>query len=336
VTTHTHQTAPTQFIEASKRGARGFSRGCNEGSFAADVILGLSARHKHLPPKYFYDAIGSRLFEQICSTDDYYVTRSETALLRNVAAELAAAIPKGAALVEFGSGASAKTRLLLDAAPQLSAYVPIDISEDALDEASARLARDYPQLSIAPVVADFTGHFRLPTAADGRPRVGFFPGSTIGNFDRAGAAQFLRSVRQVLGERAALLVGVDLVKDAATLTAAYDDAHGVTAQFNKNLLLRINRELGGDFDPEAFDHLALWNAAHSCMEMHLVSRKDQIVNAAGHTFAFRSGERLHTESSHKFTVDVFARLATEAGWSVSNTWISDAPQVALFRLAIPS
>jgi dimethylhistidine N-methyltransferase len=301
-------------------------------SFTADVISGLSARHKRLLPKYFYDAIGSRLFEEICSTDDYYITRSETALLRNVAAELAAGIPEGAALVEFGSGDSAKTRLLLDAAPQLSAYVPIDISADALDEASVRLARDYPQLSIAPVVADFTGHFRLPPAADGRPRVGFFPGSTIGNFDRDGAVQFLGSVREVLGDRAALLVGADLVKDAATLTAAYDDSHGVTARFNKNLLIRINSELGGDFDAEAFDHLALWNAAHSRMEMYLVSRKDQIVNAAGHTFAFRSGEPLHTENSHKFTVDMFARLAAEAGWSVSNTWISDAPQVALFLL----
>jgi dimethylhistidine N-methyltransferase len=301
-------------------------------SFAADVISGLSAPHKQLPPKYFYDTRGSRLFEEICSTDEYYVTRSETALLRNIAAELAAGIPEGAVLVEFGSGESAKTRLLLDAAPQLSAYVPIDISADALDEASARLAREYPQLSIAPVVADFTEHFHLPPAADGRPRVGFFPGSTIGNFDRDGVVRFLRSARQVLGGQAALLVGVDLVKDAPTLTAAYDDSRGVTARFNKNLLLRINRELGGDFDPEAFDHLALWNAAHSCMEMHLVSRKDQIVNAAGHAFAFRSGERLHTENSHKFTVDVFARLAAEAGWSVSDTWISDAPQVALFRL----
>jgi len=301
-------------------------------SFAADVISGLSARRKRLAPKYFYDATGSRLFEEICRTDDYYVTRSETALLRNIAAELAAGIPEGAALVEFGSGESGKTRLLLDAAPQLSAYVPIDISADVLDEASARLARDYPQLSIAPVVADFTGHFRLPGAVDGRPRVGFFPGSTIGNLDRDGAVLFLWSARQVLGAQAALLVGVDLVKDEATLSAAYDDSHGVTARFNKNLLMRINRELGGDFDPEAFDHLALWNAAHSRMEIHLVSLKDQLVNAAGHTFAFRSGERLHTENSHKFTVDMFTRLAAEAGWSVSNIWISDAPQVALFRL----
>jgi dimethylhistidine N-methyltransferase len=300
--------------------------------FAADVIVGLSARHKQLPPKYFYDATGSRLFGEICRTDEYYVTRSETILLRNVAAEVAAGIPNGAALVEFGSGESAKTRLLLDAAPQFSTYVPIDISADALYEASGRLAGDYPLLSVSPVVADFTGHFRLPTVADGHPRIGFFPGSTIGNFDRDGSVRFLRSARQVLGTHAALLVGVDLIKNPSTLIAAYDDSLGVTARFNKNLLTRINRELDGDFDLGAFEHLALWNAARSRIEMHLVSRKDQIVNAAGNTFAFRRGERLHTENSHKFTVAMFARLAAEAGWSANKTWISDAPRVALFRL----
>jgi len=300
--------------------------------FAADVILGLSEPHKQLPPKYFYDATGSRLFEEICRTGEYYVTRSESVLLRNVAAELAAEIPHGAALVEFGSGDSAKTRLLLDAAPQVATYVPIDISADALYGASAKLAQDYPQLRVAPVVADFTGYFRLPAIVDGHPRIGFFPGSTIGNFDRDGAVRFLRSVRQGLGMRAALLVGVDLIKDPSTLIAAYDDARGVTARFNKNILARINRELGGDFDLDAFNHLALWNAAHSRMEMHLVSRKDQIVNAAGHAFAFRRGERLHTESSHKFSVAMFTRLAAEAGWLVGKTWMSDAPRVALFRL----
>src|SRR5882762_2588615 len=303
-----------------------------EDSFAADVVAGLSAWHKQLPPKYFYDTIGSRLFKEICQTDDYYVTRSETGLLGDIAGELAAGIPAGAVLVEFGSGDSAKTRRLLDAAPQLSAYVPVDISADALGEASAGLVRNYPKLHIAPVVADFTRPFQLPAAAEGHPRVGFFLGSTIGNFDRRGAVRFLRLAQQILGDQATLLVGVDLLKDEATLTAAYDDSQGVTAQFNKNLLLRINRELGGDFDPDAFDHLALWNAAYRRMEMYLVSRKDQIVNAAGHTFAFRSGERLHTENSHKFTVDAFAELAMEAGWAVTRTWTSDAPQVAVFRL----
>ena len=300
--------------------------------FADDVISGLSAHHKRLPPKYFYDATGSRLFEEICRTDEYYVNRSESALLRDIAAEVATAIPNGAALVEFGSGESAKTRLLLDAAPQLSTYVPIDISADALCEASARLTRDYRQLNVAPVVADFTGHFSLPAAAAGHPRVGFFPGSTIGNFDRDGAVRFLRSVRQGLGTHASLLVGIDLIKDPSTLIAAYDDSLGITARFNKNILTRINRELGGNFELDAFDHLVLWNAAHSRIEMHLVSRNDQIVNAVGTTFAFRKGELLHTECSHKFSIAMFTGVAAEAGWSVDKIWISDSPRVALFRL----
>ena len=190
----------------------------------------------------------------------------------------------------------------------------------------------YHSLSIVPVVADFTRHFSLPAAAAAHPRVGFFPGSTIGNFDRDGAVRFLRSVRQVLGDDAVLLVGVDLVKDPSILTAAYDDSGGVTARFNRNALLRINRELRGNFDVEAFSHLALWNAAHCRMEMYLVSRKDQIVSAAGHTFAFRAGEPLHTENSHKFTVETFTSLAADGGWSVSKTWLSEAPQVALFSL----
>jgi len=299
--------------------------------FAADVIAGLTATHKRVSPKYFYDEAGSRLFTEICRTDEYYVTRSETLLLRKVAAEVAAGIPDGAVLVEFGSGDSAKTRLLLDAAPQVSAYVPIDISSSALYEASGILARDYPRLRIVPVVADFTGHFALPLAAKG-PKVGFFPGSTIGNFGRNGAVQFLRSARQLLGRSSALLVGVDLIKEPSTLIAAYDDSLGLTERFNKNLLARINRELGGDFDLDAFEHLAMWNAARCRIEMHLVSLKDQIVNAAGHTFAFRFGEHLHTENSHKFTVDMFMRLAAEAGWYASRHWVGDAPQVALFHL----
>lgn len=300
--------------------------------FAADVIAGLSAREKTLSPKYFYDAAGSDLFEAICLTAEYYPTRTETALLQRIAAAIAADIPDGAVLVEFGSGASDKTRLILDAAPQIAAYVPIDISEDALEKAAARLNRNYPQLLVAPLVHDFTNAMQLPAAVQGRAKAGFFPGSTIGNFTPAQAVQFLRSVRRLLGDDAVLFIGADLVKDEATLTAAYDDAEGVTARFNKNLLVRINRELGGDFDTGAFDHLAVWNGEHSRMEMHLVSRADQIVNAAGQTFAFKTGERLHTENSHKFTTASFADLAAQAGWSVKHQWISAAPQFAVFSL----
>jgi dimethylhistidine N-methyltransferase len=303
-----------------------------DAGFAADVIAGFSARPKTLSPKYFYDAAGSDLFEAICLTPEYYPTRTEMALLDGVAAEIAADIGEHAVLVEFGSGASDKTRLMLDAAPQIEAYVPIDISEDALQKATARLARDYPHVVVAALAGDFTRAIELPAVALGRPHVGFFPGSTIGNFTPAQAVRFLQLARELLGQDGMLVIGADLVKDEATLVSAYDDAQGVTARFNKNLLLRINRELDGDFDPDSFDHSAIWNAADSRMEMHLVSLADQIVNAAGHTFAFKAGESLHTENSHKFTPESFAALAAEAGWAVARQWVSDAPSFAIFSL----
>ncbi len=304
-----------------------------DSDFAVDVVAGLSAKEKALPPKYFYDAAGSELFEAICRTHEYYPTRVETALLREFALEIVAGVPEGAVLVEFGSGASEKTRVILDAAPQIAVYVPIDISKDALDQAAIAVSRDYPKMRVVPVAQDFTGAMRLPLETQGRVKIGFFPGSTIGNLTHAEALRFLRSVRQLLGDESLLLIGADLVKDEATLVAAYDDAEGVTARFNKNLLARINRELGGDFDLDAFDHLAIWNAEMSRMEMHLVSRANQIVNAARHTFAFKAGERLHTENSHKFTIQSFADLAAQAGWSLNREWISAAPQFAVFRLA---
>lgn len=303
----------------------------NEG-FAADVITGLSEHSKVLPPKYFYDSAGSRLFEEICLAPEYYVARMETALLQQIATEVAQRIPAGAALIEFGSGASDKTRIILDAAPQLAAYVPIDISEDALENASSRLRDLYPNLAIESVAGDFTQAIHLPQAVAGRVKIGFFPGSTIGNFSREQAVQFLRAAHRLLGQGALLLVGADMVKDEKTLIAAYDDVAGVTARFNKNLLARINRELGGSFDVSTFDHLAIWNSAESRIEMHLVSRDEQIVNAAGHTFAFKSGERLHTESSHKFTLDSFLGLATQADWSLSKHWISARPAFGVFLL----
>jgi dimethylhistidine N-methyltransferase len=318
--------------DVGKLGAQQSDSDAEHSEFARDVITGLSLKEKTLSPKYFYDAAGSELFEDICELEEYYPTRTETALLRAIAAEIAGEIPDGAALVEFGSGASDKTRLILDAAPQIAAYVPIDISEDALAKAAARLRQYYPALQIAPLADDFTSAMQLPATVHDRAKVGFFPGSTIGNFTPVQAVQFLRSVRRLLGEDARMIIGADMVKETATLVAAYDDAQGVTAAFNKNLLVRINRELGGDFDLNAFDHLALWNPEHQRMEMHLVSRADQIVNAAGQTFAFKEGERLHTENSHKFTPESFADLAAQAGWTVTRQWISAAPQFAVFSL----
>ena len=300
--------------------------------FRDAMVEALSLPVKAISPKWFYDEAGSDLFEQITGLDEYYPTRTEAALLQHIAPELSARIPDGAVLVEFGSGASAKTRILLDAAPQLSAYVPLDISVEALAAAAARINADYPELAVHPVAGDFTQPMALPAAVDGRPRVGFFPGSTIGNFGPVGAAAFLRSVRALLGEGAGMIIGADLAKDEATLVAAYDDARGITAAFNLNLLARANREIGADFDLAAFAHRAVWNPRDSRMEMHLVSKKPQVVRIDGQGFLFAEGESLHTENSYKFTRAGFEALAASAGWRLDGSWISPPPEFAVFLL----
>lgn len=307
------------------------AEGAPDTEFARNVVEGLSRPQKTLPAKYFYDAEGSRLFEAITELPEYYPTRTELALMQAKAGEMAGVIPAGATLVEFGSGASTKTRLLLDAAPQLATYAPIDISSSALDEAAAAIKRDYPNLEVAPLVEDFTKALALPKAA-AHPRVGFFPGSTIGNFTPTEVEAFLSGARRLLGAGAEFLVGIDLVKDEATLVAAYDDAQGVTAAFNLNLLTRINRELDGDFDLSGFQHRAVWNAAESRMEMHLVSVRDQVANAAGRSFRFAAGETIHTENSYKFTVEGFGALAAAAGWKLERRWESAAPSFAVVLL----
>lgn len=304
--------------------------------FAADVAAGLSQPQKTLPPKYFYDAEGSRLFEAITELQEYYPTRTETALLRTHAAEISGLIPEGAALVEFGSGASVKTRIVLDAAPQLSVYAPIDISPEALAAAAEAIARDYPGLTVAPLLDDFTRALKLPEETQGRPVVGFFPGSTIGNFTVDEAQAFLAGARRLLGPGASFLVGIDLVKPERELVAAYDDPVGVTAAFNKNLLARMNRELGANFDLDAFRHRAIWNARASRIEMHLESLRDQEVEACGRRFRFRAGETLHTENSHKFTVEGFARLASQAGWTLQREWTNATPAFAIVDLRASS
>lgn len=301
-------------------------------SLETDVLEGLARPQKSIPPKHFYDAEGSRLFEAITELAEYYPTRTEITLLRRAASEMAAEIPARAALVEFGSGASLKTRILLDAAPQVDVYAPIDISEAALEAAAHAIRADYPKLEVAPLREDFTRALELPAAARGRPVVGFFPGSTIGNFTPDDAKTFLAGARRLLGRGAAFFVGIDLRKDRATLEAAYDDALGVTAAFNKNLLVRINRELGGDFDLDAFAHRAVWNEGEGRIEMHLMSLKDQAVTVAGRTFRFAAGETLHTENSYKFTVEGFAELAAGAGWRLERRWVSAHPAFAVVLL----
>jgi dimethylhistidine N-methyltransferase len=301
-------------------------------AFRADVRAGLSAARKGLPAKWFYDARGSELFEAITRLPQYYPTRQESELLAEVAPRLAAEIPPGANLVELGSGASVKTRLLLDAAGQIETYTPVDISRAALDEAAAVIARDYPRLAVNPVVGDFTTATDLPAARAAGPPVGFFPGSTIGNFAPGEAVGLLARIRRWLGKGSLLIIGVDLAKDAATLEAAYDDPQGVTAEFNLNILTRINRELGGDLDPGKFAHLAVWNEPEGRVEMHLRALSSHTARAAGIEVGFVGGETVHTENSYKFSEEGFAALATRAGWKVKGRWISPPPRFAVFLL----
>jgi dimethylhistidine N-methyltransferase len=288
-------------------------------AFAKDVIADLSQHPKRLSPKYFYDATGSELFEQITRVPEYYPTRTELGILSDRGPEIAAIIPDGAALIEFGAGATTKVRLLLQSSA-FKTYVPVDISGDFLNGQAAALRTDFPDLAVHPVVADFTTSFALPEAIKDMPKVGFFPGSTIGNFEPYEACRFLRSAREILGPGALMIVGADLEKNERMLHDAYNDAAGVTARFNLNLLVRINRELGGNFDISAFTHRAIYNREQHRIEMHLVSRKPQSVRLLGTSFAFRAGESIHTESSYKYSIERFGALARGSGWKVKQTW----------------
>ena len=303
-------------------------------SFADHVINGLSDNPKWLSAKYFYDAGGSDLFEQITRLPEYYPTRTELSILERNAPAMAAYIPLAAALVEFGTGSTKKARILLNAAPQIAAYVPVDISPEFLAQEAAAVRRDVPNIAVLPVAADFTRDFDLPAQIRNRPRVGFFPGSTIGNFEPQDAAEFLRQAGRILGSGATMIIGVDRIKDEAVLNAAYDDAAGVTARFNLNILRRMNRELGGDFDLAAFRHHAFYNTADHRIEMHLESTKPQTVTVAGHSFTFAKGETIHTENSYKYTVESFRALAEDAGWRPVATWTDANEYFAVHALKL--
>ena len=296
--------------------------------FAVDVLDGLTATPKTLPSKYFYDAEGSRLFDAITRLAAYYPTRVERAILTTHAAEIAAALGEETAMIEYGSGSSDKSRILLDALNgtryRLAAYVPIDISPTALEEAAARLGARYPGLPVHPVAADYTQPFGLPELPPHRRRVVFFPGSTVGNFSTEQAEAFFRQAASVAGPGGALLIGADQApgptKPVEALLHAYDDPEGVTAAFNRNLLVRINRELGADIDLDAFAHEARWNAETCRIEMHLRSLRDQTAHVCGQAVSFRTDETIHTENSHKYGPDRLAALAAPAGFTRVARW----------------
>lgn len=285
-----------------------------------DVLHGLSGTPKTLPPKLFYDDAGARLFERICTLDEYYLTRSELSILSERAGEIAEFVGPRAALIEYGSGAATKVRFLLDALRDPAAYVPIDISHEQLSRVAAELAAAYPALSVRPVFGDYTRLLPMPLLPSDSRRVAFFPGSTIGNFHPAEAAAFLTRIRRTVGLGGALILGVDRRKDLALLHAAYDDPHGVTAAFNRNILRRINRELGADFDLASFRHVAFFNDDASRIEMHLESTADQTVHVAGNVFRFARGETIWTESSYKYDEQQLATIASAAGFRVERLW----------------
>ena len=302
--------------------------------FATAALKGLNSEPKWLDSKWLYDARGSELFEQITQLPEYYPTRTETGILKREVGTLSRYIKPGSALVELGSGASIKTRILLDALPSLSTYVPVDISAEFLNDTAAVLKRRYPDLDIQPVVADFTGAFATPAALGGMAKTAFFPGSTIGNLPHDAAARILGRIREWPGIEA-LILGVDLVKDRDVLLRAYDDSAGVTAAFNMNLLRRMNREIAAGFNLMNFQHEARWNDARNRIEMHLVSDRDQTIPVAGQTIRFGRGETIHTENSRKYTEQTLGEIAAGGGWQVTE-FLTDPDRLFAVAVLTPS
>lgn len=295
-----------------------------------EVLAGLRKRPKELSPVWFYDELGSFLFDSICELPEYYITRTEVQIMRQHSPEMAQHIGPDAALIELGSGTSLKTRLLLDHMDSPAAYVPVDIAREHLLNAAGLLAQDYPDLRIIPVCADFSQPFELPPhIASARKRVVYFPGSTLGNFERDQAQRLLTRMRRMVGMNGAVLIGIDLRKDPRVLERAYDDEAGVTAEFNRNALRHVNRELGADFDLDAFEHLAIWVEDQSRIEMHLVSTREQVVHLGGENVRIARGEHLRTEYCHKYTLESFDHIAATAGLAVSRVWLDSDRQFSV-------
>lgn len=299
--------------------------------FLNDVLAGLATPQKTLPCQYFYDEAGSNLFEQITELPEYYPTRTEIGILTHHAEAIAAAVGAQTLLVEYGAGASTKTRILLDALKDPAGYVPIDVSEDFLLQTAAALKAEYPDLTVRPIAADFMIELGLPDDITGTP-VGFFPGSTIGNLSDEEIDQFLHAARRLLGPDSKFIIGLDLRKSPDILVPAYDDAQGVTAAFNMNLLTRINRDLGANFDLGAFQHEAIWNDDASRIEMHLRSQTAQTVKIGETEIAFHAGETIHTENSRKFDLTKFVTLASTTGWTLRKDWQDDRGFFAVLML----
>jgi L-histidine N-alpha-methyltransferase len=301
-------------------------------AFESDVVVGLGQAPKTLPSRWLYDGRGSELFEDITKLEEYYPTRIETAILRQHSGEMAAFCGPNSILLEYGAGAGIKTEILVNALRKPRLYVPIDIAGDFLDQTVARFRWRFPDLTSKAIVADFTSSFSLPNWVPVGARVAFFPGSTIGNLDTGEVATFLQRMRRHVGAGGKALIGVDMKKDLNVLLRAYDDNQGVTAEFNLNLLARINRELDGDFVLSRFRHSARWNEAESAIEMHLVSCEPQTATVSGHAFDFDAEETIHTESSRKYDVPGFTALANANGWQVQRIWTDDRNYFSIFGL----
>ena len=297
----------------------------------SEVLSGLAGERKRISPKYFYDERGSALFEAITELEEYYPTRAELSILESHGDEIAGEVGDSSFLIEYGSGSSRKIRLLLESL-RPSGYMPVDISRDHLLAAAQAIASDYDWLNVYPTCADYTLDFELPVAVDDARKLAFFPGSSIGNFEPTDAQRFLSGVRRTVGEDGALIVGVDLKKSTEVLERAYNDAEGVTAEFNRNILLHLNSRLEGEFDPTRFEHEALYNEEQGRVEMYLVSTAAQTVRLGGEQVRFEQGEAIHTENSYKYDAREFATLADEAGFELGGSWRDDANYFEVFLL----
>lgn len=306
-----------------------------QGSSAKDVIeeitSGLLAEQKSISSKFFYDSVGSKLFDQICNLPEYYPYRTEMGMLPSIAEDLSELITQPIELIEFGAGSLTKIRILLQSVKMIRSVVPIDIAQAHLQSAANLLATEYPDIDVTPLFADFTQPISLDNAKD-VPKLGFFPGSTIGNFNREFALQFLQRLRRSLGDSGMLLIGVDTKKSPQQLHQAYNDSAGVTAQFNRNILSHVNRITGSDFNPDAFDHYALYNPHLGRIEMHLVSQCEQVVRIHDKQISFHQGETIHTENSYKYRPDEFIHLARMAGWRFEKQWLAKDDMFSVFLL----